>query len=556
MIPKTQYAIQLVGPEKLVLNKSKDVPQPGPKQVLLKIESVGLCFSDLKLLKQFSAHARKGEIVKGITKEALGEISSYVPGDAPTVPGHEAVGRIVAVGAEVKRHQVGERCLVQTDYRELPTNGSCAAFGYNFEGGLQEYVLMDERVIIDPVSNERFLIPVGGELSASAIALAEPWACVEDSYVNVERRTIKEGGRLLVVAASDHKVAGVVESFSPQGNPSEISIIGDGDFSELESHGVALTVEENIASLADESYDDIVYFGSNKDTIESLNDKLAVRGIINIVTCGETIGELVSIGVGRVHYGMTRWIGTASDNAADSYSIIPSTGEIRQGDSILVMGAGGPMGQMHVIRNVCSGLDNVSVVGTEVEDARLALISEKVAPMAKANGVNWRSVNALREPLNEEFSYIVIMVPMGEFVVEAIAKSMNSAMINVFAGIPAPVRHELDMDAYIAKRCYMFGTSGSTIEDMKIILEKVNDGRLDTNSLVDAVSGMAGAAEGIAAVQNRTLAGKIMVYPKLHELGLIPLADMKNHYPSVASKLENGRWCKAAEDELLAVAGK
>ncbi|MHC4105906.1 MAG: alcohol dehydrogenase catalytic domain-containing protein, partial [Planctomycetota bacterium] len=90
----TQYAVQLVGPDELVLNKSKKVFAPGPHQILCRVEAVGLCFSDLKLLKQFSSHVRKSEVVSGIDLEILKEIPSYVPGKAPTIPGHETVVRI------------------------------------------------------------------------------------------------------------------------------------------------------------------------------------------------------------------------------------------------------------------------------------------------------------------------------------------------------------------------------------------------------------------------------------------------------------------------------
>ena len=51
---------------------------------------------------------------------------------------------------------------------------------------------------------------------------------------------------------------------------------------------------------------------------------------------------------------------------------------------------------------------------------------------------------------------------------------------------------------------------------------------------MDAVSGMAGATDGIAAVENRTLAGKIIVYPMLHNLGLTPLVDLPGKFPTVA----------------------
>jgi L-sorbose 1-phosphate reductase len=198
-LPETQYAVQLVGPGQLNLNRAKAVASPGPHQILAKVECVGLCFSDLKLLKQFDQHPRKSTVVKGLTAEELSEMPNYVPGTKPTVPGHEVTCRIIAIGEKVTHHEVGERCLVQTDYRDLPTAGSASAFGYNFEGALQEYVLMDERVVIDK-SGERFLIPVDERLAASAVALVEPWACVEDSYVNIERQALKAGGRLLMVA--------------------------------------------------------------------------------------------------------------------------------------------------------------------------------------------------------------------------------------------------------------------------------------------------------------------------------------------------------------------
>ncbi len=201
-IPEAQYAVQLVGPDKLVLNKSKEVFRPGRHQILCRVEAVGLCFSDLKLLKQFSSHVRKSEIVSGIDPEILKEIPSYVPGERPTVPGHETVVRIEAVGAGVEDFKAGERYLVQTDYRWLHTSSSNGAFGYNLEGALQEYVLMDERVITSP-EGDSMLIPVSEALSGSAIALVEPWACVEDAYASRERRSLRADGQMLVVVDAE-----------------------------------------------------------------------------------------------------------------------------------------------------------------------------------------------------------------------------------------------------------------------------------------------------------------------------------------------------------------
>jgi len=61
--PETQQAVQLTGPNELRFNPAKPVPKPGPHQLLCRVEAAGLCFSDLKLLKDFDRHARKSDMI-------------------------------------------------------------------------------------------------------------------------------------------------------------------------------------------------------------------------------------------------------------------------------------------------------------------------------------------------------------------------------------------------------------------------------------------------------------------------------------------------------------
>ncbi|MCD6406204.1 MAG: alcohol dehydrogenase, partial [Planctomycetes bacterium] len=86
-LPRTEYAVELVGPDRLRLNTAKKVAPPGPHRILARVEAVGLCFSDLKLLKLFDRHPRKSEIISGIPEEVLAEMPGYVPGTKRTVPG-------------------------------------------------------------------------------------------------------------------------------------------------------------------------------------------------------------------------------------------------------------------------------------------------------------------------------------------------------------------------------------------------------------------------------------------------------------------------------------
>ena len=555
-LPATQYAVQLVGSDQLTLNKEKAVDRPGPYQIIARMEGVGLCFSDLKLLKQFSDHVRKGDIVKGVDSGVLSELPNYKPGDAPTVPGHEAVCTIVEVGDKVTRYTPGQRVLVQTDYRWLRTADSNAAFGYNLEGGLQEYVLMDERVIVDPANGDDFLIPVPDHLSGAAVALVEPWACVECSYVTDERNTLLAGGKLLIVADAGWSIEGVTESFSPDGKPAALALCGADPAQLAQAQGLDLPLTEvaNLEDLVDEGYDDVCYFGSSKATLDILNDKLNTGAILNVILAGKSIGAPVSVGVGRVHYGLTRWVGTVGTNAAESYKHIPENGEFRDDDRAIVIGAGGPMGQMHTIRLVCAGKKDVSVTATDFDDVRLQALAAKTEELAQKLGVELKVINPQKQALEASYTYYAIMAPVGALVEQAVTNSEDKTLINVFAGIPSPIKHDLDLDTYIKNRCFMFGTSGSRLLDMKIVLDKAISGQLDTNCSVDAVSGMAGAISGIRAVENRTMAGKIIVYPALKELDLTPLSELPQKYPTVAEKLNNGIWTKEAEQELLKVA--
>lgn len=544
-IPTTQTAVQLTGPSRLELNRAKPVVRPGPYQVLAKVEAVGLCFSDLKLLKQFDQHVRKAEVVSGVEPEVLEALPSYRPGALPTVPGHELSVRVVEVGEGVESLKVGQRILVQPDFRRVRTPGSNGAVGYNFEGALQEYILLDSRILGDPEDPESYVMLASESLSRSAVALVEPWACVENSYATEERRAPLRGGRMAVVVEEGREVLGLV------GEPNSVSYVGPAN--QLPSLAkTGRVVNCSLEELEDEGYDDIVYFGCNPEAVELLNDKLAAGGILNLVLGGGRLGRKVQVGVGRIHYGMTRWVGTVGAHADTSYPMIPPDGEVRDGDRVVVVGAGGPMGQMHVIRDLALRRPGVRVVAEDLDDTRLEALALKVRTLG-LEGFSTRNSNTAAEG---EHSYFALMAPVPELVAEAVERSLPGAVVNVFAGIPSPVKHPLNVQRMIERGVFVFGTSGSATRDLRAVLGKVTEGSLDVNISVSAVGGMAGALDGLAAVEHRTLDGKIVLYPELIDLGLVPLTQMGTLFPSVAAKMREGMWCAEAEQELLKVAGK
>jgi threonine dehydrogenase-like Zn-dependent dehydrogenase len=546
-----QRAVQLVGPDRLALNEAKPVTEPGPHRILCKVVVVGLCFSDLKLLKQFSGHLRKADVVSGVDPAVLRDLSSYVPGEAPTVPGHEPVVEIVKVGPGVTRFKPGERYFIQADWRWVRTSTRTnGAFGYNFEGALQEYVLLDERIVVSPDGESMLLPAPEGRRSAAAYALVEPWACVENSYRVRERRAPKAGGRMLIVAESEPDAAALRRFLESSPRPAAITWASARPV----PAGLPAPVEAVAALDAAPAgaFDDVLYFGHDPATAEAIFSRAALNAMLLFMTGGRAFGRPVEIALGAVHYRGHRLAGTTGNDPAAAAATIPETGEIRRGERVQVVGAGGPMGVMHVIRDLCQGVPGVTVYAADLSDERLAALDGLARPAARENGVDYRSYNPKTTTPAVDFGYIVIMAPVPALVAAAVRQAAPRGIVNIFAGIAVDKTGPIDLDAYCSKGLYFIGTSGSVMDDMRTVLAKVEQGRLDTNVSVAAVSGLDGAVEGIRAVEKQLVPGKIMVYPACRGLGLTPLSGLAAVAPEAAAALRDGVWTMESERALLA----
>jgi hypothetical protein len=307
-----------------------------------------------------------------------------------------------------------------------------------------------------------------------------------------------------------------------------------------------LATGDSLAAQPDASFDDVVYFGADAATAEALFPKLAADGLLAIVQGGGKFGRTVETQVGRVHYGGIRVVGTAGADPAAAYAAIPTSAEIRPGDKINIVGAAGPMGTMHVVRDLCQGAADVAVYAGDLNDERLARLSALVSPLAEKKGVAFFAYNPAKNPPREAFDYVVLMAPIPALVAEAVAVAAPHAIVNVFAGIPADKTAAVDLDAYVDKQLYLVGTSGTEMKDMQRVLAKVTTGELDTNLSVAAVSGLEGAIDGIRAVEKSLIPGKILVYPSCRGLKLTPLSELGGDAP-----LESGRWSLEAETALL-----
>jgi L-iditol 2-dehydrogenase len=132
------------------------VPEPGPGEVLLRVEVALTCGTDVKTL-------RRGHPI-------------MIP-KIPTVFGHELAGTVVALGDGVRSVRVGER-VVAANSAPCGVCAYCARGRENLcddllfvNGAYAEYIALPPRLVA------RNLVPVSAAADFAQVAAAEPVAC-------------------------------------------------------------------------------------------------------------------------------------------------------------------------------------------------------------------------------------------------------------------------------------------------------------------------------------------------------------------------------------------
>ena len=96
----------------------------------------------------------------------------------------------------MNQYQPGDRFILQAD---IFVNGVGYAYGYEIQGGLSEYNVIDQRILNG--DNGNYLIPIKPQTGYAESALVEPWACVIAAYYLQYRSALKEMGYCLVYRA-------------------------------------------------------------------------------------------------------------------------------------------------------------------------------------------------------------------------------------------------------------------------------------------------------------------------------------------------------------------
>ncbi|PKO23141.1 MAG: alcohol dehydrogenase [Chloroflexi bacterium HGW-Chloroflexi-1] len=523
------------------------LPQYGPDQLLVRHDACGLCFSDIKVIKQGQDHPR---IFRDIKAD-------------PVVLGHEVSMTVVGVGEQLRdQYRVGDRFIIQAD---IYKDGVNYAYGYMIQGGLSGYGVIDQRILDGDDGN--YLIPVQPATGYAESALTEPWACVTAAYELKYRTGLLAGGATWIVgtAAAAGREYTISAGFDAASHPARLMLTQAPPAFEawLRERAAALgiaVIAVDDPSAAPAPADDIVLLAPDADLIEAVSPHLADHGICAIIA-DAALGRKVSVDVGRVHYNRWAYVGGAGPDVARAYSDVPVRSTLKPGGVTWFVGAGGPMGRMHVQRAIQVAGGPAVMVCTDVSDLRLDDLRTSFAAEAAVKGIELICLNPtdretcgagmarFREP---GFDDIVVLAPIAAVIADAATWLAPRGVMNVFAGVARGTLAQIDLSDAFLKGARCIGHSASSIDDLRFMLTQAESGTLSPNRSVAAIGSLSAARAGLQAVLDTAFPGKVVIFPHIEELPLTALPELREKLPTVYARLKDGReWTVEAEAEFL-----
>jgi D-arabinose 1-dehydrogenase-like Zn-dependent alcohol dehydrogenase len=520
------------------------IPEITPDQLLVRHDACGLCFSDIKVLKAGQTHPR---IYRDMSKD-------------PVVLGHEVSMTVVKVGDQLKdQYHVGDRFIIQAD---IYIDGINRAYGYEIQGGLSKYNAIGQGILNGDGGN--YLLSVKPETGYAESALTEPWACVIAAYQLEYRTAIKNGGITWIIGTGVDKDYIISAGFDKASHPSKLLLTNvPGKFStwlKQQSANLGIDVHDVVdpKSLPAEQVDDIILLGADVELIEIASPKLANFGVFAIIS-DQPIARKNSIDVGRVHYNRWVYVGTPGNDISRSYSEVPVRSTLKPGGKTWFVGAGGPMGRMHVQRAIQVQDGPAVIVCSDISDLRLGDLCTSFADEAQAKDIQFVCLNPTRKEEYLQslqkyagFDDIIVLAPVVPAIAEAVEYLAPKGVMNVFAGLNRGVMVDLPLNDAIYKQTRVIGHSASTIDDLKLMLFQAETGTLSPNRSVAAIGSLSAAKDGLHSVLDTSFPGKVVIFPQIKEFPLTSLVDLKDILPSVFALLKDGReWTVEAENEFL-----
>jgi len=528
------------------------LPKYSKDELLMRIDALGLCYTDVKEIDNGSKHPR---LVGRNLKEN------------PIVPGHEVSFTIVAVGENLKKeYKIGNRYTLQPD---IWVDGKSVPFSFGMDGGYRQYAKIGREILKGDAGN--YLIPLPDDMSCAASSVTEPWACVEAAYRMQYRSAFKKDGSVLFVGGKKSRKGYQIKKiwFSDH-LPNEIFV---SEIPEDLKQSISFFCQENEISFkkanleslsaSSKKFDDIILLDCDSKTLNYVSELLNNNGIIAIMG-NRHIDQKVNIDLGRLHYDMTYYVGSNSLDIDAAYQKTSPRVTLKPNGKTWIIGAGGPMGRLHLQRAIESEDGPQLILASEISEARCESLKEFFIPFAKKykkeliiiNSVNdkeryFKIISEIKN--NGGFDDILLMVAVPAVVEESVKYLGNNSVINLFAGLNKGVTANIDTWLINGpKQMRLVGHSGSGLDDQKAVIDRVISRQLKPELAIAAIGGINQIADGIKAMKNLVFPGKIVIYLHVIDFPLTAIDKLEGKIPEIGEFLVDGKtWTLEAEKFFL-----
>lgn len=221
------------------------------------------------------------------------------------------------------------------------------------------------------------------------------------------------------------------------------------------------------------------------------------------------------------------------------------------------------MGQMHVQRAIEMKNGPKRIIASDVDQMRLDALEKQTESIAKQQGVEIFFFNPMEtdQPLKEFLKVVnggdladdvVVCVPSTGLMEASYQLLGPNGMFVLFAGAPIGNVMEVDISDIFMNNLQLTGTSGSTMDDQRLVVKRTVEGELSPILSVAAIGGMRAALDGLEAMMTGKYAGKIIILPQITDFPLIGLNELPEKYPDIGAHLgENNAWTYEAEKALI-----
>jgi alcohol dehydrogenase, propanol-preferring len=256
-------AARIIQPSQPLEIQQLETPKPKASQVVVKVQAVGVCHSDLHLWEG-AYEGLGGQVIKTTDRGIR----------YPVTPGHEIAGVIESIGEDVKGFAKGDRVLIYPWIGD----GLCPAcrageenvcdnprsLGIYTDGGYAEYVL---------VPNYRYLIRLDDNVDINAGAILG--CSVLTAYGAVKNAMLKPNDNVIVVGAGGIGLMAI----------QSVKAI-------TEARTIAMDIDDKKLQAAKSNGADVVINSKTQDPVKSvmeLTDNLGADAVLDIVNASKTV---------------------------------------------------------------------------------------------------------------------------------------------------------------------------------------------------------------------------------------------------------------------------